>query len=148
KTGDTGHQFRYRWPAAPSIVDRCGAARDDLHGDAGPSAPVGSPRGRPVTKRDLVRTIATEMGVAQDQVQEIVQRTLDGITRTLAGEGRIDPRDCGVFEVRNRRPRGARTPGTGEPVELPASLVVRFKQGREMQERVARLMDTPDGTER
>src|SRR5579883_126800 len=48
-------------------------------------------------------------------------------------------RNFGVFEVKRRRPRKARNPRTGQPVEVPAKTVVVFKPGRIMEERVALL---------
>ena len=60
-------------------------------------------------------------------------------------EGRIELRNFGVFEVRERKPRKARNPRTGENVKVPAKLVVTFKPGREMGERVGRLKALPDG---
>src|SRR5689334_753463 len=67
-----------------------------------------------VTKKEMAKTIAEEMGLTQQQVQEVVQRVLDGITETLLQEGRIELRIFGVFEVRKRKPRKARNPRTGE----------------------------------
>jgi nucleoid DNA-binding protein len=54
----------------------------------------------------------------------------------LLNEGRIELRNFGVFEVKRRRARKARNPRTGEKVNVPARMVVAFKPGREMQERV------------
>jgi nucleoid DNA-binding protein len=58
-------------------------------------------------------------------------------------EGRLELRNFGVFEVRGRRPRRARNPRTGEAVDVPARLVVTFKAGRQMGERVGRLARAP-----
>jgi integration host factor subunit beta len=98
-----------------------------------------------VTKKDMAKAIADEMGLTQVQAKEIVQRVFDGITETLLNEGRIELRNFGVFEVRKRRPRRARNPRTGENVSVPAKLVVTFKPGREMEERVAQLKKVPGG---
>ena len=89
-----------------------------------------------MTKKDMARAIAEEMDLTQTQAKEIIQRFLDGITETLVQEGRIELRNFGVFEVKKRKPRKARNPRTGENVKVPAKLVVTFKPGREMEERV------------
>ena len=57
----------------------------------------------------------------------------------MLSEGRIELRNFGVFEIRQRRPRRARNPKTGETVSVPARAIVTFKPGRAMAERVARL---------
>jgi nucleoid DNA-binding protein len=98
-----------------------------------------------VTKKEMAKAIAEETGLTQHQVQGIVQRVFDGITETLVREGRVELRNFGVFEVRERKPRKARNPRTGERVKVPAKLVVTFKPGREMGERVGRLKALPDG---
>jgi DNA-binding protein HU-beta/integration host factor subunit beta len=101
--------------------------------------------GRLVTKKDLARAIAKEMGLSQLQALEIVQRFFDGITEALVQEGRIELRNFGVFAVRQRKPRKARNPRTRQPVKVPARLVVTFKPGREMEERISQSKHVPNG---
>ena len=98
-----------------------------------------------MTKRDMAKSIAEEMGITQIQAQEIIRRVLDGIRETLVEEGRIELRNFGVFTVKKRKPRKARNPRTGEKVKVPAKLVVTFKPGREMEERVGQLTTVPGG---
>jgi integration host factor subunit beta len=63
----------------------------------------------------------------------------DGIIDTSEKERRIELRNFGVFEVKQRKPRTGRNPRTGEPVSVPAKFVVTFKPGREMEERVGQI---------
>jgi nucleoid DNA-binding protein len=98
-----------------------------------------------VTKKELAKTIATELKLPGLVALQAVQRTFDGITEALVQEGRIELRNFGVFEVKKRKPRKARNPRTGEKVKVPAKLVVTFKPGREMEERVGRLNHLPNG---
>ena len=55
-------------------------------------------------------------------------------------EGRIELRDFGVFEVKRRKPRKARNPQSGETVQVPERVAVRFKPGKEMEEQVNQAM--------
>jgi nucleoid DNA-binding protein len=98
-----------------------------------------------VTKKDMAKAIAEDMGLTQIQARAIVQRVFDGITETLLNEGRIELRNFGVFEVKKRRPRQARNPRTGEKVAVPEKVVVIFKPGRVMEERVGQLKKLPHG---
>ena len=91
------------------------------------------------TKKDIVKRIAEHTALTQVQTKEVVQRSFDAIIDAIVEEGRIELRNFGVFEVKVRRPRKARNPRTGQPVEVPAKTVVVFKPGRIMEERVARL---------
>jgi len=100
-----------------------------------------------VTKKELAKAISDELGITTVVALQAVQRTFDGITETLVEEGRIELRNFGVFEVKKRKPRKARNPRTGEKVKVPAKLVVTFKPGREMEERIGKLKDVPDGRE-
>ncbi|SIN70434.1 DNA-binding protein HU-beta/integration host factor subunit beta [Singulisphaera sp. GP187] len=92
-----------------------------------------------MTKKEIVRMISEEMGLTQLQTKDIVQRTLDEITRTLVAEGRIELRNFGVFEIKRHAPRKARNPRTGEKVDIPAKNVVTFKPGKEMEEQVRKI---------
>jgi integration host factor subunit beta len=98
-----------------------------------------------MTKKDMAKAIAEKVGVHLTRAQEIVQGVFDGITDTLAQEGRIELRNFGVFEVKKRKPRKARNPRTGASVKVPAKLVVTFKAGRDMEQRVGRLNHVPNG---
>jgi nucleoid DNA-binding protein len=96
-----------------------------------------------VTKKDLAKALATELNLPAIVTLQAVQITLDGNTRALVDEGRIELRNFGVFAVRKRRARKARNPRTGEKVKVPAKLVVTLKPGREMEAQVGK--KPPDG---
>ena len=89
-----------------------------------------------MTKKEMSQHIAEKVGVSQLQAQEIIQSVFDGITATLVQEGRIELRNFGIFEVRKRQARDGRNPRTGQVVKVPARMVVTFKPGRGMLERV------------
>jgi integration host factor subunit beta len=92
-----------------------------------------------VTKKEIVKTISEAIGMTQLKTKEIVQNTFDAIVETLVEEGRIELRNFGVFEVKERAARKARNPRTGERVDVPAKMVVTFKPGKEMEEKVRQL---------
>lgn len=93
-----------------------------------------------MTKKEIVKTISEELGLTQLKTKEIVQKTFDAIVETLVEEKRIELRNFGVFEVKQRAPRKARNPRTGEKVFVPEKFVVTFKPGKEMEERVRQLI--------
>lgn len=92
-----------------------------------------------MTKKEIVKTISEEIGMTQLKTKEIVQKTFDAIVETLVEERRIELRNFGVFEVKERAARKARNPRTGERVEVPEKFVVTFKPGKEMEEKVRQL---------
>lgn len=97
-----------------------------------------------MTKKEIVKQISEELGLTQLKTKEIVQKTFDAIVDTLLTEKRIELRNFGVFEVKRRKARKARNPRTGEGVEVDPKNVVVFKPGKEMEERVRKLMLEPE----
>src|SRR5260370_32377982 len=91
-----------------------------------------------VTKKEIVKQISERIGMTQLKTKEIVQLTFDAILDTLLEDKRIELRNFGVFEVKQRKARKARNPRTGERVDVPPKNVVTFKPGKEMEERVLR----------
>jgi nucleoid DNA-binding protein len=96
-----------------------------------------------VTKKEIVKQIADRIGETQLKTKEIVQRTFDAIVETLLEDGRIELRNFGVFEVKQRKARKARNPRTGDKVDVPPKNVVTFKPGKIMEEKVRKLKRLP-----
>jgi len=93
-----------------------------------------------MTKSDLVIAISEETGMVQQQVLQVVQKTLDRIAEALAGGKTVELRNFGVFEVKVRRARIGRNPNRPETdVPIPQRSVVKFKPGKEMREAVLKL---------
>ena len=92
-----------------------------------------------MTKKEIAKKISEQSGITVLLALEAVQLVFDAILKTLLEEGRIELRNFGVFEVKRRRARKARNPRTGERLNVPARMVVAFKPGREMEERVSQL---------
>jgi nucleoid DNA-binding protein len=96
-----------------------------------------------VTKKEIVKQISERLNMTQLKTKEIVQLTFDAIRDTLLEVGRIELRNFGVFEVKQRKARKARNPRTGDQVDVPPKNVVTFKPGKEMEERVRNLTHLP-----
>jgi nucleoid DNA-binding protein len=96
-----------------------------------------------VTKKEIVKQISERIGLTQLKTKEIVQQTFDAIVETLLEVGRIELRNFGVFEVKQRKARKARNPRTGDKVDVPPKNVVTFKPGKEMEEKVRQLTNVP-----
>lgn len=100
-----------------------------------------------LTKRDLVIRISEETGLIQQQVLDIVQKTLDYIAEALAKGDKVELRNFGVFEVKVRKARIGRNPNAPETdVPIPERSVVKFKPGKEMRAEVIKIapQDTDD----
>ena len=84
-----------------------------------------------LTKRDLVIRISNETGLIQQQVLDVLQKTLDYIAEALAKGDKVELRNFGVFEVKVRKARIGRNPNAPETdVPIPERAVAhRRKSG-------------------
>jgi len=89
-----------------------------------------------ITKIDLVNRIAEKMKTKRVRVKSIVPYFLNEMIAELAKNNRLEFRDFGVFEVKERAARTAQNPKTLEPVEVPAKRTVKFKMGRLMKQKL------------
>ncbi|MDG1898467.1 MAG: integration host factor subunit beta [Phycisphaerales bacterium] len=86
------------------------------------------------TKKDLIDRIAEETNQKRTVVKATVQSFLDNVIAELSKGNRLEFRDFGVFEIRDRAPRMAQNPRTLERVPVPAKKTVKFKVGRLMRD--------------
>ena len=103
-----------------------------------------------VTKRDLQVEISNETGLTQQQVLDVVKSLIDKITHSLATGDEVVLRNFGSFQVRETKQKIGRNPNKpGTDVVIPPRAVVKFKPGKEMKEKVAKLLPSlrQDGSE-
>ncbi|MCD6303967.1 MAG: integration host factor subunit beta [Planctomycetes bacterium] len=86
-----------------------------------------------VTKKELVDRIADQTGTKRVVVKKIVQGFLNEIIEELGRGNRLEFRDFGVFETKQRAARIAQNPKTLKRVEVPPKRTVKFKVGRLMK---------------
>jgi integration host factor subunit beta len=95
-----------------------------------------------MTKSELVRALSEKSSELQQRDVELaVNRMLEQMVNALENGERIEIRGFGAFTMRQRPPRLARNPKTGESVDLPAKVVIHFKPGKEMRDRVNNARD-------
>jgi len=100
-----------------------------------------------ITKKDLIDRIANNTKQRRVAVKTIVQDFLDQVIHELGNGNRLEFRDFGVFELKDRAPRTAQNPKTLERVYVPAKRTVKFKAGRLMRERLESatvVVETPE----
>ena len=102
-----------------------------------------------ITKKELIDRIAEHMGIKRVVVKRVAQGFLDEIIAELGRGNRLEFRDFGVFECKQRAARIAQNPKTMERVPVPSKRTVKFKVGRlmklKMQEIAARAAAERDG---
>ena len=86
-----------------------------------------------ITKKELIDRIADQMGIKRVIVKRVAQGFLDEIISELGRGNRLEFRDFGVFECKQRAARVAQNPKTMERVAVPSKRTVKFKVGRLMK---------------
>ena len=96
-----------------------------------------------ITKKELVNRIAEKAGQTKVVTKDVIQMFLDEIIHELGKGNRLEFREFGVFEIKDRAARKAQNPRTLEKVSVPAKRVVKFKVGRLMKELVGVVSRAP-----
>ncbi|MEN8714725.1 MAG: HU family DNA-binding protein [Verrucomicrobiales bacterium] len=94
-----------------------------------------------ITKRDLVIQISNQTGLTQQEVFSVLQSFIEEVTGNLATNNDVVLRNFGAFQVTKTKPKIGRNPNNPEKaVPIPARAVVKFKPGKMMKERVAKVL--------
>ncbi len=93
-----------------------------------------------ITKKELVNRISDLTRQTKIITKDVIQLFLDEIVKELGRGNRLEFREFGVFEVKQRAARKAQNPRTLQKVSVPPKQVVKFKVGRSMKEAVERLL--------
>ncbi len=94
-----------------------------------------------ITKKELVNRISEKTGQTKVVTKQVIQLFLDEIIEELGCGNRLEFREFGVFEIKERAARKAQNPRTLQKVDVPAKRVVKFKVGRMMKEKVCDVID-------
>ncbi len=92
-----------------------------------------------MTKADLVELVTTHIAqtagptISKKDCARVVDIFLDAIKDALKEQKNIEVRGFGTFKIRRRKPRMARNPRTGDPVEVAARPVPVFKPSKELR---------------
>lgn len=90
-----------------------------------------------VNKRALIDEIYNEIDdITKEEAKQAMERVIDTIVETLAEHEEVSVAGLGIFRTRLRKSRTARNPRTGEPIEVPAMHVPKFRPAKALKEAV------------
>lgn len=89
------------------------------------------------TKKQLIKAAAKVAGMSDVDGYRMVSAFLEEIIDRLEMGDRVEIRDFGIFDTRQRGGRVARNVRTGEVIQVPQRRVVRFRPGLAMRRRNA-----------
>jgi len=86
-----------------------------------------------MTRSELVDLIKAQCPYLENsEVENAINLFFSEIITGLTSGQRVELRGFGSFSIKNRAPRIARNPRTGEKVELGSRLLPYFKPGKEL----------------
>ena len=97
-----------------------------------------------LTKREIVNSIAEELGFTQLEVKTITQRFIDFIEEQLLKGNRIELREFGVFSIKIRKGKIGRNPKKPKiTIKVPPRYIPSFKPGVNFKKRLAKSLGIP-----
>jgi integration host factor subunit beta len=90
----------------------------------------------PVTKSELIDSIADKLHLAKARAEQIVDTVFNAMVDALKEGQGIEIRGFGSFTIREYKAYDGRNPRTGEIVKVAQKRLPFFKVGKELRERV------------
>lgn len=88
-----------------------------------------------MTRSALIEKVSERVeGLTLKQTEIVVETVFESIKEALQRGEKIEIRGFGNFRLKERLPRKARNPKTGESVDVPQKKAVRFKAGKALRE--------------
>jgi integration host factor subunit beta len=88
-----------------------------------------------MTRSALIEKVAERVdGLTLKQTEIVVETVFESIKDALTRGEKIEIRGFGNFRLKERQPRKARNPKTGESVDVPQKKAIRFKAGKALKE--------------
>lgn len=89
-----------------------------------------------MNKTELVALVAQNAQMSKEAAAEAVDATFNGIESALRSGDTVRIVGFGNFQVAHRKASNGRNPRTGEPIQIPASNIPKFKAGKALKEAV------------
>jgi len=89
-----------------------------------------------MNKQGIVEKVQTVLGGTKADAERAVDAVFDGITNELKSGDEVSVAGFGIFSAKMRAARTARNPRTGEPIQVPAMRVPKFKAAKALKEAV------------
>jgi integration host factor subunit alpha len=89
-----------------------------------------------VTKKDIVESVAEEVGITKTQASEAFDMVFETMVTTLERGEQVKISGFGSFNPKDKKAREGRNPSTGKPIEISARRVVTFKASAVLKDRM------------
>ena len=89
-----------------------------------------------MNKKELVSVVAQNAQITKDSAAQVVDATFSCIESALQDGDAVRIVGFGNFQVAFRKASTGRNPRTGEPIQIPALRVPKFKAGKALKQAV------------
>ena len=90
-----------------------------------------------MNKQDLIGLVAEAAGLGRGEAGRAVDAVLEAVTASLKKGEAVRLTGFGTFEVSQRKASTGRNPRTGEPMEISAGRVPKFRPGKALKDNVS-----------
>ena len=89
-----------------------------------------------MNKMDLIASVADETELSRTKAAEVVDAVFAAIGKALKEEQEVRLVGFGTFATAKRKAATGRNPRTGEEIEIPESIAIKFKPGKGLKDAV------------
>lgn len=89
-----------------------------------------------MNKASLADAVHERIGCSKADADRAVETIIDSVVDTLKKGDEVSIAGLGIFSIKARAARTARNPRTGEPVEVPAMNVPKFRAAKALKDAV------------
>ncbi len=89
-----------------------------------------------MNKSQLTDAVASSTNLSKSDASSAIDAVFSAITKTLSEKGVVSMIGFGTFQTSLRSARSGRNPRTGEPIDIPATCIPKFKAGKSLKEAV------------
>ena len=89
-----------------------------------------------MNKQAIIDAVHEKLGGTKVSAEQAVDTVVDSIVSTLKGGDEVSIAGLGIFSVKQRAARTARNPRTGEPIQVPAMRVPKFRAAKALKDAV------------
>ena len=89
-----------------------------------------------MNKQDLIGMVAESAGLGRGEAGRAVDALLEAVTASLKRGEAVRLTGFGTFELSDRKASTGRNPRTGEPMEIMAGRVPKFRPGKALKDSV------------